>query len=199
MSHTPDCLCNTAPQTSEHILQSCPLYREARNQFLAPGSFAAGEATGFPGTAWKHSSLHPVHKHQTSNPEVFSHWKTEEDGCDGSSGGNGFCFNDLYHHCPYYTAFKENRRQFELWNLQPVFVISKLEFVGVVTVAIIIINTTTIINGTVSLWLQSSSSAGPPVFTAERVHGSQCSDCSACCHHLRLVIWTTTIIIWAYF
>ena len=30
LSHTPDCPCETGPQTPEHILQTCPLYQEAR-------------------------------------------------------------------------------------------------------------------------------------------------------------------------
>ena len=30
ISHTPDCLCETGPQTPEHILQSSPLYRDAQ-------------------------------------------------------------------------------------------------------------------------------------------------------------------------
>ena len=33
LSHTPDCPCETAPWTQERILQSCPMHKEARNQF----------------------------------------------------------------------------------------------------------------------------------------------------------------------
>ena len=32
LSHTPDCQCGTAPQTPEHILQTCPNHQAARVQ-----------------------------------------------------------------------------------------------------------------------------------------------------------------------
>ena len=33
LSDTPDCPCGTAPQTPEHILQTCPLYHGKRIQY----------------------------------------------------------------------------------------------------------------------------------------------------------------------
>ena len=38
LSHTPQCLSRTAPQTQEHILQSCLLHREVRNQIWPHGA-----------------------------------------------------------------------------------------------------------------------------------------------------------------
>ena len=38
LSHTPDCPCQTALQTPEHILQSCPLHRATRLHFWPQGA-----------------------------------------------------------------------------------------------------------------------------------------------------------------
>ena len=38
LSHTPDCPCQTAPQTPEHILQDCPLFLEARREQWPTGA-----------------------------------------------------------------------------------------------------------------------------------------------------------------
>ena len=50
--------------------------QESQEPVLAMGSYAAGQAMGFPGTAWKQfTSSSP----QTSSSEVFSHWNAEEE------------------------------------------------------------------------------------------------------------------------
>ncbi|KAK7097475.1 hypothetical protein V1264_004448 [Littorina saxatilis] len=38
LSHTPNCLCETGPQTPEHILQTCPLHQEARTDHWPQGA-----------------------------------------------------------------------------------------------------------------------------------------------------------------
>ncbi|KAK7097663.1 hypothetical protein V1264_004608 [Littorina saxatilis] len=38
LSHTPNCLCETGPQTPEHILQTCPLHQEARTDRWPQGA-----------------------------------------------------------------------------------------------------------------------------------------------------------------
>ena len=38
LSHTPDCPCNTGPETPEHILQHCPLHHDIRVQCWPQGS-----------------------------------------------------------------------------------------------------------------------------------------------------------------
>lgn len=38
LSHTPDCQCQTGPQTPEHVLQSCPLLAEARTKLWPTGA-----------------------------------------------------------------------------------------------------------------------------------------------------------------
>ncbi|KAK7109255.1 hypothetical protein V1264_013328 [Littorina saxatilis] len=46
VSHTPDCSCETGPQTPEHILQSCPLYQDARTQHWPHGATLAEKLWG---------------------------------------------------------------------------------------------------------------------------------------------------------
>lgn len=46
LSHTPDCTCQTGPQTPEHILQSCPLYQDARTQHWPSGATLAEKLWG---------------------------------------------------------------------------------------------------------------------------------------------------------
>ena len=46
LSHTPDCTCQTGPQTPEHILQSCPLYQDARTQHWPHGATLAEKLWG---------------------------------------------------------------------------------------------------------------------------------------------------------
>ena len=69
LSHTPNCPCQTAPQTSEHILQSCPLHKEVRNTVLVQDSYAAGEAKGAPRNSLKQQVITP--STPTSQSEVF--------------------------------------------------------------------------------------------------------------------------------
>ena len=38
LSHTPECPCQTGLQTPEHILQSCPMFHEARMQQWPSGA-----------------------------------------------------------------------------------------------------------------------------------------------------------------
>ncbi|KAK7093513.1 hypothetical protein V1264_007248 [Littorina saxatilis] len=38
LSHTPNCPCETGPQTPEHILQTCPLHQEARTDHWPQGA-----------------------------------------------------------------------------------------------------------------------------------------------------------------
>jgi ribonuclease HI/uncharacterized protein YaaR (DUF327 family) len=38
LSHTPDCPCQTGPQTPEHVLQFCPMYKEARTKLWPAGA-----------------------------------------------------------------------------------------------------------------------------------------------------------------
>jgi hypothetical protein len=46
LSHTPDCSCETGPQTPEHVLQSCPLFQEARTQYWPHGATLAEQLWG---------------------------------------------------------------------------------------------------------------------------------------------------------
>ncbi|KAK7092003.1 hypothetical protein V1264_009614 [Littorina saxatilis] len=46
VSHTPDCSCETGPQTPEHILQSCPIYQDARTQYWPHGATLAEKLWG---------------------------------------------------------------------------------------------------------------------------------------------------------
>ena len=46
LSHSPDCPCETAPQTPEHILQECPLHQNARNQQWPSGATMAEKLWG---------------------------------------------------------------------------------------------------------------------------------------------------------
>ena len=46
LSHTPDCPCETGPQTPEHVLQSCPLYQDARTQHWPHGATLAEQLWG---------------------------------------------------------------------------------------------------------------------------------------------------------
>ena len=38
LSHTVDCPCETDPQTPEHVLQLCPLHKEAQTQHWPQGA-----------------------------------------------------------------------------------------------------------------------------------------------------------------
>jgi ribonuclease HI len=46
LSHTPDCSCETGPQTPEHVLQSCPFFQEARTQYWPHGATLAEQLWG---------------------------------------------------------------------------------------------------------------------------------------------------------
>ena len=46
LSHTPDCPCETGPQTPEHILQSCPLHQDTRTQHWPHGATLAEQLWG---------------------------------------------------------------------------------------------------------------------------------------------------------
>ena len=46
LSYTPDCPCRTAPQTPEHILQSCPLFLDARREQWPNGATMAEKLWG---------------------------------------------------------------------------------------------------------------------------------------------------------
>ena len=46
LSHTPDCHCETGPQTPEHILQFCPLFQDARTQHWPHGTMLAEQLWG---------------------------------------------------------------------------------------------------------------------------------------------------------
>ncbi|KAK7092395.1 hypothetical protein V1264_008143 [Littorina saxatilis] len=50
LSHTPNCPCETGPQTPEHILQTCPLHQEARTDHWPQGATLQEQLWGTKGS-----------------------------------------------------------------------------------------------------------------------------------------------------